>query len=449
MARRAGLLSTVIVCAAVPAAAANLEHRVWLMGEIPSAEDMTALRSIGVDGVVVPVGSVRVGAQDSQFTVRPLPNLVPLSGWTVSALVWAEGSGRNDGGAAEFVSQLAPVERLLAGSGSVVLAVQEYWEGLPRFAAAVARRTGRPVEVAASAAVLARGVPRGGWRGVTTTAVAFGLPAVLGFPESTFHDDEGYLDHIEAQGIAFRVAVVTGFRVDPEPLSPRLSIEELARRDLAGFRPGPRGNTFTLLRPYVWGGRSLAAGDNVTVEGLEAVRYHRSLAAVLRRVRRGMLGWDTAGFPAPAPTVGMSREAFLEYFRGTPPVVQPEVRAESVSAGLRLAIRNPTPFPSALATTGNFAEVRFSGAELRDVLPGGFSGVEYGRYERGQWRATVAREATAVRFFVTFLAPGSEISGAVVQFFSRPREVRVGWNVRDPDGTDRTGPFEPVDLNRR
>jgi hypothetical protein len=99
-----------------------------------------------------------------------------------------------------------------------------------------------------------------------------------------------------------------------------------------------------------------------------------------------------------------------------------------------------------VATTGNFVELRLAGGEIRDVQTGEFAGVEYGRYESGRWRATVAREATSVRFFMTMLAPGAQISGGTVQFFARPRDVEVRWGLRDPDGGSRTGrvPAVPV-----
>lgn len=432
----------------LPGRAAGLEHRLWLLDGIPAAEELEALRVVGVSSLVVPVGSLQVERKSARFTVASLPDLSPLRGWTVSALVWVEGSGRDEGGAADFVSQLAPVERLLPGNGGVILASREYWEGLPRFAVAVARRTGRPVEIAASAESLVAAMPRNGWRGVTATPVAFGLPALLGFPDSTFHDDERSLDELADRGVRFRVAVVTGYRVDPRPVSAELQLAQLAQREVATFRPGSRGNTFTLVRSVTWGGRSFQAGDSLVVEGLETARYHRGMAGILRRVRPGLLGWDTVGLPAPAPTIGMNREAFLEYFRGALPVAVPEVEAEAAGTGIRISVRNPTPFSSALATTGNYLEVRFAGAQIRDVQPGRFSGVEYGRYERGRWQATAAREATAVRFFMTLFGPKSEHTGAGVQFFSRPRELRVGWRIRDPDGRERSGAFETVDITR-
>jgi len=448
MARWTGFLLAAVVAAGISVEASGFEHRVWLLTGIPSPEELTALRAAGVDGLVVPVGTVRVERTVARFTVAALPELSLLAGWNVSALIWAEGSGRDDGGAADFVSQLAPVTRLLPGSGSVILATRDFWEGLPRFAASAARRMDRSVEVAASVSSLVEGAPASGWRELEVNAVAFGLPQALGFRESTYHDDERNLDRLTGRGTSFRVAVVTGYRVDPPPASRELPLEQLIQREVATFRPGSRGNVFSLRRSLEWGGVQFAAGQDLAIEGLETLRYHRSMAGILRRVRPGLVGWDTVGLPAPHPTIGMSREAFSEYLRGAVPVVRPEVRWERTATNLKLTVRNPSPFSTAFASTGNYLEVRFSGAEIRDARLGRFSGVEYGRFEGGRWRPTVAREANAIRFFFTWLGPEAEISGAEVQFMSRPRDIHLRWAVRDPDGAERSGSLESVDLSR-
>jgi len=62
-----------------------------------------------------------------------------------------------------------------------VLAAPRFWDGLPRFAVAVARVAGRPVELAVPASELAGRLPAEGWPGVTPVAVAFGNPPSLGF----------------------------------------------------------------------------------------------------------------------------------------------------------------------------------------------------------------------------------------------------------------------------
>lgn len=444
MVRRAGLLLLVTFLGWGASAGEGLEHRVWLLSGVPSTDELASLRQAGVDALVVPVGTLRVQQKDSQFTVAPLPEVGPLSGWTVSVLVWAEGSGRDDGGADSFVGQLAPVDRLLTGSGSIILAARRFWDGLPQFASSVARHTGRRVEIAVPVGDVLGRVPEGGWPRVTVTAVAFGLPTVLGFPASTFFDDQSALDQLDRSRTRFRVAVVTGYHVDPPPPPGHgLSLESLTRPNVASFRAGARGDAFVMQRPVVWGGLSLAVGQTVEVQALDASQYHRSLGLILRTARAGLLGWDSAGLPAPHPTIGMSREGFLAYFHGAPPRARPEVDLETTAAGIRVTVRNPTPFGSAVATTGNYVELRLAGGEIRDVQTGDFSGVEYGRFESGTWRATVAREATSVRFFMTMLAPGGQVSGGTVLFFTPPRAVDVRWGLRDPDGGSRTGKSPP------
>ena len=165
---------------------------------------------------------------------------------------------------------------------------------------------------------------------------------------------------------------------------------------------------------------------------------------------RGLEGWDTVGLPAPEPTLGMSREAFLDYLQGGDPFPRPEVMVEWPGpAVMRVSLANPTPHASALARTGNWAELSFEGTEVQDVQLGDFSGMEYGRPEKGVWRPTVARDATALRFYLTFVAPRAMVTGCLVTFLARPRSVTARWGLRLGDGGEVNGALEPVPLTTR
>jgi len=445
------LASLVLVAASVNAETPlSLTHRVWLLGGIPDQGTLAVLRAAGVDGVVLPVGSIELGDGGAHFSLAPLPDLKPLAGWSVTGLVWVSGGGRAFGDPATLAAQLVPVQRSLPGSPGLLLAAREPTPGLAAFASGVAEHLRQRLELALPAPALAEAAAQGGWENVHAVAIAFGNPPALGFPPSTLQDDLSALERLDARALAYRVVLVVVPLAEPPPGPGGVSLAVVAGAETAAYRPGARGDTFVLRKPVDWGGLTVAPDHSITVETVDTARYNRDLGLLLRPARPLLEGWDTAGLPAPAPALGMSREAFLDYLAGGSPNPRPEVEAEWVGeAALRVALVNPTDQASAVATTGNWVELRFTGTEVRDVQPGDFSGMEYGRPERGVWRGTVARDASALRLYLTFLAPQARIAGCVVRFLSSPRSVSTGWGLRLGDGREIVGPVERVPLTSR
>jgi len=429
----------------------RLTHRVWLLGGIPDEGTLTALRAVGVTGLVLPVGRVEVSERSSKFTLSQLPDLSGLAGWPVTSLVWVEGSGKAAGDPGSFATQLTPVQRSGTGSGGLVLVARVFFPGLAGFAAGVAARLGQPVELALPAQDLAQHLPAGGWPRVRPLAVAFGNPGALGFPSTTLQDDLTALDTLDGAMVPYRAAVVVAPTAEPPPGPGGATLALLANGETAAFDPGARGSIFKLRKAVDWGGVPLAVGQSVKVEIVDTASYHRDLGLVLRPVRPLLEGWDTIGLPGAEPTLGMSRAAFLAYLRGETPYPRPRVEADWPSpTTVRVTLTNPTPQASALATTGNWLELRFEGTEVRDVQLGAFAGMEYGKVGAdGSWHLTVARDASAIRLFLTLVPPQARVSGALVAFLSRPREVRARWHVRLGDGTDVGGPLEPLPLTSR
>jgi hypothetical protein len=427
-----------------------LTHRVWLLNEIPDEAALTTLRAAGIDGVVVPVGKVELNGGGSHFSLGTVPDLKSLAGWPVTALVWVGGSGRATGDPATFAAQLAPVQRSLPGAPGLLLAARQYSPGVVAFATGVAGRLHQRVELALPATALAQVLPSGGWDHLHPVAVAFGNPPALGFPPSTLQDDLSALDHLDALGVPYRVAVVVAPHADPAPGPAGASLAVIASGETASYHPGERGDAFQLRKEVNWGGTTVAAGRTITVEMVDTARYNRDLGLLLRPARPLLEGWDTVGLPASEPTLGMSRTAFLAFLEGGSTYPTPEVTVEWPGAAtMRVALLNPTEQASAVATTGNWVELRFSGTDVRDVQLGDFSGMEYGRVDDGVWHRTVARDASAVRLYLTFLAPRARIGGCLVTFLSRPRGVSARWGLRLGDGSDVSGPLEPVPLTAR
>jgi hypothetical protein len=428
----------------------TLKHRVWLLGGVPDDAMLTALRAAGVDGLVLPVGEIELADGASRFTLSPLPDVKGLAGWSLTALVWVRGSDKASGDPGTFAAQLAPVQRSLPGGAGLLLASKQYSPGVVGLASGAARKLRQTVELALPASELAQHVPRSGWEVVHAVAVAFGNPPALSFPASTLQDDLMALDRLDAAGVSYRAAIVVAPLATPPPGPAGASLAAIVGGETSIYRPGERGDVFQLRRPVIWGGVPVEANQSITVELVDTARYNRDLGLLLRPVRPRLEGWDTAGLPAPEPTLGMSREAFLEYLQGGSPNPGPEVAVEwPAPTVMRVMLVNPTPQASALASTGNWVELRFEGTEVGDVQLGDFSGMEYGRPEKGVWHRTVVRDATALRFYLTFLPPFARVTNCLVTFLSRPNAVSAGWRVRLGDGSDVTRPLEPVPLTTR
>jgi hypothetical protein len=451
--RRRAALSILLLLATGAAAsvppAARLTHRVWLLGGVPEGYVLDALRSAGVASVAVPVGNVQLSAGDARFSPSPLSDLGALAGWSVTPIVWIAGDGEAAGDAEVFAVQLGPTLSAVPGRSGLLLAARQFAPGIPKFAAALARRLGQPVELCMAAQDLGANLPPGGWPNVLPVAVAGGLPASLGFPASLTADDEKALTAIDRSGTAYRFAVVIMPRISPAPASGSADLAALCFGDVANYKPGSWGDLFVLRRPVDWGGARLAAGESVEVAFMDMARYHRDLGTFMRPVREGLRGWDTVGLPGPEPTIGISRRGLLDYFAGGPSWPVPEIEsAWTSSTTLRVTLVNPTPHCSAIGSTATSVELQFSGSEVRDIQLGQFTGTEYGRYQGKSWRRTAAREATAVRLYVLFLPPNARVSGGTVDFLTRPREIEGRWSVRLGDGRDVVGSPVAIPVTR-
>jgi len=447
--RPLGWLLVAVTVLAGESGAGPLQHRVWVLDPALGAPEVAELRRVGVDGAVVPVGSVEVAPGSARLTVGKLPELDSLQGVSVVPLLWASGRGDAAGDAEAFLQQFSVVARNFT-RGGVVFAVREPWPGLPRFAAAVAKRLGAPVEVVMAATALAQLGNAAVWEGAVVTAVAFGNPEALGFPASTIHDDLQALEAIEDLDLPFRVALVVQPVARPAAGTSGESVAALAKGTVADYRPTQRGDGFLLREPLPWGGTLLPRGASIEVSVVDSARYHRDLGLVLRPVRNRLLGWDTVGVPPHAPALGMSLEALVDYLLGNPPQPAPAIAVEwPTPLRLRVAVANESPHSSAAATGGNWIELAFPGGVVADVELGEFRGLEYGQVVGGQFRKAPSGEASALRLFVNFFAPMGQVGAAEVRFIQRPRELSGRWGARLSDGSTVSGGVQPLPLPGR
>ena len=437
------LLAVLLPGVAVAQGSARLSHRLWVLDSAPSSATSERLRALGVRSVVAAVGDVAVGPGTSRLTLtREGVDLKALSGWSVTPLVWVSGEGAAAGDAASFVSQLGIVLGASGTGPGLVLAARDYFEGLPRFAAAVAKALQRPVELALSAATLAASLPPGGWPGVSPVAVALGNPRALAFPVSAPHDDLASLDAIDERGVEYRAMIVVAPRSVPPPGPRGGSLVALADAETAVYAPGERGDRYQLRRALDWGGVTVGAGESIEVDAPDAASYDRDLGYPLRPARSRLVGWDTAGLVSDDVPLGFSYEGLASYLSGRGPAPAPEIRVEWPSPAVaRVTVTNPTAFASAAATTGNWVEVQFADSEVREVELGQFRGVDYGKVTGVRWRRTGPGDANAVRLFMTVVAPGMTLGGGTIAFVAKPRDVRVRWGLRLSSGASAVGPL--------
>ena len=431
----AGVLTAVLAGAVAAQVPRALSHRVWLLDGVPPPENLAVIRELGVDALVTPLGTVTLAERRSDLELLPGGVATGLAGWRAVALVWVEGEGEAAGDAESFLAQVAPARRGLPGGGAgLLLAARRFWPGLPRFAMAVARAGRERVELALPATVLAERLPPQGWSGVVPVAVAFGNPEALGWPFATLHDDLAALDVLAERSDVYLVAIVVRPLADPDPIG-GAAMAALASARVATYRPAARGDEFSLQRPVAWGNATLQAGAAVRLQVVQTSRYHRDLRLLLRPQRGALGGWDTVGLPRPSPALGMSFEAFLDYFRGAVPEPRPLLQGQWSGPFFDLAVMNDSPHASGVATTGNWVEVRFTGGQVADVEAGDFSGYEFGRVAGDTWTATVSGNANAVRIFFPFLGPEARLGGARIRFAVRPRELAARAGLRLDDGS--------------
>ncbi len=428
-----------LAAAAATGGERQVTHRVWLLAGVPDADTVTALRGANVRGFCLPSGKVTLGDGVSHFEADVPSDLGALSGATIHVVVWVEGELRRSGDAARFAVQLAAIEGKVGTSGSLILASRRWGEGLATFATQVAGKVRRQVELALPLGELVAHFPKRGLKGVQPVALCFGNPEALALPSSTTRDDREGLDALDARGISYRAGIVVLPRVTPPPGPAGAALGLLTRPGVSAYQPGSGGDVFVLQRSLDWGGTLVSPGQRIEVTAYDTARYHRDLGWVLRPARAGLEGWDTVGLPAPEPTIGLSREALIDYLRGGGPAPAPVVETTWSGNTLGLALANPTPHASAVSSTGNWVELQVVPGQVADVRMGDFNGLEFGRLEGGTLRSTVLREASVLRFYLTFVAPRGKTGGAAVTFVARPSQPRARWGVRLGDGRDVAG----------
>jgi len=417
---------------AVATSAAQLEHRLWLVGgPPPTAQQLAQLQRAGVDAWVLPVAEAAVADTSATVKAVPLGDAELLRGQRLWGLVWLEGEAKEQA-AASLWSQVGPLVRGIPGEvRGLVLATRSWVSGVWELAAAVAKASQLPVEVAAPVEQLVAQLPEKRPPEVAVVALALGNLRLLGVPEPSPQDAAAALETLDARGIRWRGGIGVGSQLLP-PAPPGENPWAWLMRGELDYQPGPEGDTF-LPR---------GGGQKILASLADGARLHRDLGLLLRPVRHRLLGWDSLGIPPASPAVGLSLEGFAAYFQGATPEPKVAVRLAWVSPTVvKVVVENQAPFASAFATTGNAVELVFSGTEVKDVqLAGnGAVGADFGRREGGFVR-TPRGAATAVRLFLRAFPPQLPVEAGEVQFVSRPKGLAAFFTARLGDGREVSGP---------
>lgn len=426
---RGRLLATLgLLPALVSAQGGVLEHRLWLLAEAPPTQGvLSQLSQAGVDALVIPLGEASLIGEQASLRVVPPGEAQALRAFPLWGLLWVNGEGKGKALAESLWLQLGPYLRGLPFScKGLVLASRQWWEGLVPLASQLQRHAGLPVELAAPLEPMVRGLPPELPKALVLVPLALGNLAALGLPAPTPQDAAALLEELDERGVAWRGGVVVATRVEPPWPGGENPWTLLLRADV-DFKPTAAGDLFVPRQ---------GQGKGFTVVAADGARLERDLGILLRPMRRNLRGWDSVGWPPPAPAVGLSWEGFLAFFSGVPARPKVVVRGEWVaSASLKVTVENQAPFASAFATTGNVVDLTFSGTEVRDVVLLAASGADFGRLEGGFTR-TARAAATTVRLYLRAFPPQVPVEAAVVQFISRPRHLAFSFSARLGDGSE-------------
>lgn len=413
--------------------ALRLEHRLWLVGGLPTPAQVAQLQQVGVDALVLPVGEVTLAGTQATLKAAPQSPAEELRSLPLWALLWVGGGEAKAEAAESLWQQLGPILRGFPFSfRGVVLASRQWASSWPAFAQELQKKARMWVELAAPLGEMLAHWPPELPKDVTLVPLALGSLASLGLPQLTPQDAAAGLEVLDGWGVSWRGGVVVASKVEP-PLPAGENPWLALLRPPWDYQPGPEGDVF------LW--RGGGGAKRVAVIAADGARLQRDLAILLRPLRQNLRGWDSIGFPPPAPTLGLSWEAFLGFFSGLP--VRPKIVLDSQwlsPTALKVTVENQAPFATAFATSGNALDLVFAGTEVKDVVLLAASGADFGRREGESFTRAPRGAANTLRLYLRAFPPQVPLEAAVVQFVSRPKELAGYFTARLGDGSEVSGP---------
>jgi hypothetical protein len=386
------------------------------------------LAAVGVDGLVVPRGSVSLGAQLPVVRLQE-PPVLPAEAAGVLLSVRAPDGELAAGGAEGMWHALA--RDLEQRPAELLLDLPELPVGLAEFLARLREVSDVPVvpvvtaeqlrDPAAVAAVEAAGA---------CVVLAFGnLEPWRPGARALQRPLRDQLAPLQPSGVRPRIGISLTPLSDPALASWPASFDPLTPAEVAETSTAAVfDRVFTLRTGLEWAGRRWQRGDRIALGWLDVPRLDAALESVAHLGLPDPGGWDLMPLP-PANAAGISREALIAYLGGEGPELDLEVDVSASRSTVRVEAVNRTPFPSAVSSYSNFVQVWIEDGLLVANDRGSFDRVMLGRFENGEFESSTGGSFNAVRFIEHLVAPNEALSSGSVRRATRSGTVRVSWQI--------------------
>ncbi|NOZ77693.1 MAG: hypothetical protein GXP48_00660 [Acidobacteria bacterium] len=404
---------------------------VWLQGASLPSETFGELTRLGVDEVVLDAGSVDLGAGVPVMRVNARP-AIP-GGMPFGALVHVKRPPE------KTIARLArPVWEGLKGAWPGIVHARELLLDLPRtpagtaaFVTGLSGAARMPVIPVLSVAEASSGPGKALARAAGGCVVL--LAGNLGaFRPGAAVSDQPFSDQLAplaGTGLCPRAAIVLTPRVSPDPGTWPDDVEPLSHPGVADLStPEDFDWAFHLKRGITWSGKTWKRGDTIEASWLGAARLNADLHELTNVTLPEVGGWDLVGVTAKPVAMGMGLSTLKAYLKGEGPAPDVTVKVERSGRKVRVTLRNPTPFCSALSSFGNWVEVSIPRGLVAVSKRGSFDRLTLGSLRSGTWRA-VTGGTNAVRFFDTFVAPGETARSGWIRVPSWRTAVTVRWRL--------------------
>ena len=400
------------------------------------------LQRVGVDGLVVRRGRVRLGGGVARLELdRPAPSVhsnLPVG----VALTVLDLPAALDPAAADLLWRSIEGELGAESPSELLLDLPEVAPGLDAFVSRLSAAAGVPVTPVLTVGQLKEpsAVPLVEAAGGCVVLTFGELGLVRPGAQAASVSLEEQLRPLAGGSARVRIGVVVAPITDPplagwgdpvDPLCDGVTAAVSTRSKL--------DRTFTFQRDVTWSGRAWRRGESVAARWVDAARLDASLAESGRLVLPELGGWDLLWLPPTPRALGLGWQDLVDYLGGGGPAPEIRVRAERSAGAVRVRLDSRGAFGGAVSSVGNWVEVSVDQGQLAADDPGSFDLVQRGTLAGGEWRAGAAGGATAVRFFENLVSPGESLVTGAVRVPGGRARVFVRWQVTLSTGAALSG----------
>jgi len=415
---------------------------VWLDEQGLDEATASQLQRVGVDQLVVPLGTVNLASGRPVLRLEPIAPVAGSIPVAVSLLVVGVRTDLDDSAASDVwravsaeMGEMTPAEivldlpKLVPGVSEFLARLSEE-AGVPVVPVLTAEQLRSPEAVRAAAEARVCVVPVHGTR----------HPSVRGVGELATLPLGEKLAPLASTGVRVRPAVslrpltvpeIAGWGDDLDPLTDPENATVSTSSVL--------DRTFVANQAVEWSGRQWQPGESVAIRWFDTARLDAALTEMNRLVLPELGGWDLIPLPPEGNRLGMGREALIRYLGGEGPRPELRITVEYKRPRITVGLTNPSPFASAVSTVSNWVEVSVESGSLIAEGVGSFDRLVLGSMEDGEWRPKFLGAPTAVRFYETYMAPGKELQTGSIRLSPRDARYRVTWHFVLSSGEELTG----------